>query len=594
MKQEFGTRNCKNCNQKFTIEPDDFGFYEKINVPAPTWCPECRIQRRLAFRNERSLYKNKCGLCGKNTLSIHSPGGPFVDYCVGCWYSDAWDPMEYGRDYDFSRPFFEQYHELYKAVPQQALYHKFSTDSSFANFLEGAKNTYLSYSALYSENVFYSKNIDACFWIADSFDLVNSRQCFGSISSQNLFNCKFAYFSKECVDSSFVYDCINCTNCFLCTNLRGKKYCFKNRQLSKDEYEKEVAAYATGSLNNLQRILGEFENIVKGSLHKYGRIVNCINSTGDDLRNSKNSENSFSAYDLENVKYAFRSLKLKDSMDVINAGSGMELAYEFINGGGNNSRLVRFCSYGIEALNDVYYVDSCASAGSLFGCVGLRNKEYCILNKQYSKEEYEKMIPSIIAHMNDMPYVDKKGRTYKYGEFFPPELSPFAYNETIAQEYFPLTKEEAIGRGYRWRDPDTKGYKITKTSEDLPDHIEDADDGILKEIIGCAHNQTCNEQCTAAFKIIPDELQFYRKMNLPLPRLCPNCRHYQRLKKRNPLKLWHRKCQCAGVGSENGIYQNSITHQHGEVRCPNEFETPYAPDRSEIVYCETCYNSEVA
>ena len=83
-------------------------------------------------------------------------------------------------------------------------------------------------------------------------------------------------------------------------------------------------------------------------------------------------------------------------------------------------------------------------------------------------------------------------------------------------------------------------------------------------------------------------------MNLPLPRLCPNCRHYQRIKQRNPLKLWKRQCQCAGQKSENGIYQNTIKHSHENQPCPNEFETSYSPDRKEIVYCEKCYQAEVA
>ena len=82
-------------------------------------------------------------------------------------------------------------------------------------------------------------------------------------------------------------------------------------------------------------------------------------------------------------------------------------------------------------------------------------------------------------------------------------------------------------------------------------------------------------------------------MNLPLPEFCPNCRHYQRLKQRNPLKLWHRKCQCNGNESENGIYTNTIAHQHRTEPCPNEFETTYSPDRKEIVYCERCYQQEV-
>ena len=218
--------------------------------------------------------------------------------------------------------------------------------------------------------------------------------------------------------------------------------------------------------------------------------------------------------------------------------------------------------------------------------------------------------------MNTRPYIDKKGRVYKYGEFFPPELSLFAYNETIAQEYFPLTKEEAIEQGYSWKDPEPRNYEIQIKNNQIPDHIKDVTDDIINKVIECAHAQgspstgsgqtagaVCNEQCTEAFKIIPQELAFYRKMSILLPRLCPNCRHYQRIKQRNPLKLWHRQCMCRGAKSQvsnsksqtnsNFQYINTVQHIHGENSCPNEFETSYAPEREEIVYCESCYNSEV-
>ena len=62
MEQEI--KVCQNCKKDFTIEPDDFAFYEKIKVPAPTFCPECRLQRRLAFRNERALYMGNGSIKG--------------------------------------------------------------------------------------------------------------------------------------------------------------------------------------------------------------------------------------------------------------------------------------------------------------------------------------------------------------------------------------------------------------------------------------------------------------------------------------------------------------------------------------------------
>ena len=96
---------CQNCKKDFVIEPDDFDFYEKIKVPPPTFCPECRTQRKLVFRNERTLYKRKCEKCNKDLISMYRQDGPMVVYCRDCWYSDSWNPMSYGKEPDFSTNF---------------------------------------------------------------------------------------------------------------------------------------------------------------------------------------------------------------------------------------------------------------------------------------------------------------------------------------------------------------------------------------------------------------------------------------------------------------------------------------------------------
>jgi hypothetical protein len=283
--------------------------------------------------------------------------------------------------------------------------------------------------------------------------------------------------------------------------------------------------------------------------------------------------------------------KMSDCYDTDRGGLNTERVYETSTvypGSG-----VYFSRFAFTS-RDIFYSYNVHNSDHLFGCVGLRDKHYCIFNKQYTKEEYEKLAPKIIEHMSGMPYIDKKGRVYKYGEFFPAEISPFAYNETVAQELAPLTREEALGKGIAWKDPEEKNYAPTKTVAELPDRIDDVDDTILDDVIECAHKGECSDLCTRAFRLIPEELTFYRRMGLPLPRLCPNCRHYQRLHQRNPVKLWHRKCQCAGAASENKAYQNTAKHSHGDGYCLNEFETSYAPDRPEIIYCEQCYQQEVA
>lgn len=237
-------------------------------------------------------------------------------------------------------------------------------------------------------------------------------------------------------------------------------------------------------------------------------------------------------------------------------------------GKGVNS--LKFCYICYPDCLNLEYCIHCHSSSNLFACVGLRHKKYCILNKQYTKKEYEELVPRIKQHMNDMPYTDKKGRIYKYGEFFPIELSPFSYNETIANEYFPLTKEQALKQGYSWYDKPKAEYKPTIKAKDLPDNIKDVNKDILKEVIKCSSPNCAG---SSVFRIIPQELKFYKKMNLPLPHLCPDCRHRERIKQRNPLKLWKRQCMNKG--------------------CKNTFQTTYSPERKEIIYCEECYLKEI-
>ncbi|MBI5221144.1 MAG: hypothetical protein HY978_04940 [Candidatus Liptonbacteria bacterium] len=117
---------------------------------------------------------------------------------------------------------------------------------------------------------------------------------------------------------------------------------------------------------------------------------------------------------------------------------------------------------------------------------------------------------------------------------------------------------------------------------------------LVGKVVACAHSGQCQHNCSTAFKIVPQEIDFYSRFRLPLPDLCPNCRYGERLRFRNPVQLWSRTCQCAGATSDNGVYANTANHTHTPNHCPNELETSYSPDRPEIIYCEQCYQAEVA
>ena len=81
MNNQNENQTCQNCKKDHTIVLEDFNFYKKLKVPLPTFCPECRMQRRMMFRNERVLYKGICNLCNKNIITIFNQDEGRKVYC---------------------------------------------------------------------------------------------------------------------------------------------------------------------------------------------------------------------------------------------------------------------------------------------------------------------------------------------------------------------------------------------------------------------------------------------------------------------------------------------------------------------------------
>lgn len=574
------TKACQNCKTDFRIEPDDTSFYQKIKVPEPTFCPKCRSQRRLSWRNNISLYNRTCGLCNKSVVTLYSPDSGITVYCNKCWWSDKWDPKDYAVDYDFSKPFFTQYKELVQKIPHIAIVNDDGIASMNCEYTHDtwfSKNCYMLFSAWRTENIMYSYLIAAADGkeikdVVDSLNIIETNErLYECISCEKSYQLKNSQFSISCVDSQFLYDCRACSDCFMCAGLRNKKYCFKNQQYSKEEYEKIVAEYQLDTFSGTERAQKEYDEFILSYPRKYAYITQSVNSTGDVLSNCKNVKNAFGMTNSENCRYYDYGVSPKDCYDITMSGELSE-SYECIVG--DHSQLNLFGIFSVKS-QDIRYCQHCHSSKHLFGCSQLRSSEYCILNKQYTKEEYTELVEKIIEQMNTMPYIDGNGCEYRYGEFYPSELSVFCYNETVALDQIQLTREAALARGFKWQDKlqMTIG-KETLKPEMLPESIKDVQDGITGEILACI-------ECQRNYKIIPNELTFYRRMNIPIPRRCFHCRHHARILRRNPLELWHRGCMCE---KEN--------HGH-EGKCPNEFETSYSPERKEIVYCESCYLREV-
>ena len=546
-----------------------------MDIPLPTFCPECRMIRRLSFRNERNLFRRKDAHTGNDSFSGFPVEANLNTYENNYWNSDQWDPIDYAVEYDFSKTFFEQFYYLLSRVPLPAKSSAgFMINSDYCNEAGRLRNTYLCFDSDFVENSAYlvkATNMNDSF---DSHEVIDDELCYEDVMVYKSYRTFYSLDCESCVDVWFSKGLRGCTNCFGCVNLRGKSYYFFNEQLSKEEYDKKLSELNLNSYKSIKQLNTKVLDFWQKFPVKYYHGIRNVNCTGDRISDSKNVLDSVSIQDGENMRYIQISvLKAANSYDCVQLFMGVENAYECVTCGEGSYNL-KYCFNCWAESRDLEYCTYCVGSADCFGCVGLSKKQYCIFNKQYSKEEYFDLKDKITKHMNEMPYSDSLGRVYTYGEFFPTEFSPLAYNESLAQDYVPLNRDQAKEKGFLWREPNTREFQTTMQDTDLPDSINDVSDDILKEIIAC-------ETCKRAYRIISAELQFYKRIGLPLPHKCHNCRFLDRFKFINPPKLYHRACMC-----------NKTNHTH-QGKCEIEFETSYAPDQPEIVYCEKCYQQEV-
>ncbi len=543
---------CARCQAAFPITDKDREFYKINQIPEPTHCPDCRFQRRYAWRNERTLYWRKCSGTGQNMLSVFDSDAPFPVYDVDYWYSDAWDARSLGRDFDFNRPFFDQFMELYHQAPQVARSVVGNENCDYINQAGWNRNCYLIYEANYAEDCYYSSNIQSCKDCLDCFRAYDCQLCYECVNCERCYQVMFAEDCMGCSESWFLKSCIGCKNCFGCVNLRNKEYHFFNEPCTPEEYARKVAEVGFGkevSSDQIQEMRQRFKDFRLQFPHKYMQSRQAENCTGDYLSNCQNCDECYGLWNSQDCKWVVDSRNMKNVYDVtvFGAESGIEFCCDS-HEVGDGCRNIYYSCQVWSGCYDIYYSQLCLqNSHHLFGCVSLKHQNYCILNKQYSPEDYEVMKARIIEHMK---------KTGEWGEFFPAKLSPWAYNESMALPHYPLSREETLAQGFKWKEvPVSVGAASV-----VPDFISQVDDSIVDQTLSC-------EVTRRPYKLIKKELAFYRRFGLPIPRRHSDQRHEERRLQTLPRHLWNRPCNL----------------------CQKPLRSPYAPNRPETVVCEECY-----
>jgi len=446
------TKTCLLWWKEFFITDKDIELLDKISpifggqkysLPTPKLCPEERQKRRLSFRNERKMYKRKCDKSGQEIISLYSPDKPYIVYDQKIWWSDDWSAYEYWRKIDFDRPFFSQMNELLLATPKVSILNTLCENAEYTNHTLQSKNCYLCVGTTKSENCYYSNFIKDGKNVIDSTFCTESELIYFGMDLTRCYHCFYAKNSVNCRDCFGIEECENCSHCIGCYGLKNKEYYVFNAPVPKQEFQNiwmKALSQSGGT-----RILSDLKNLREKNFVRNMHLINCENCYWDQLENGKNGYMCFDAKNIENARYAYFSPKNINCIDcTYTAPEWIEYCGEIGSTVGVSNA---FSTFHYWYWTHGYYIHACQNSDYLFGCASIKKWKYAILNTPYSVQDYETLCQKLISHMM---------ATGEWGEHFPTSLSPFGYNETVAQEYFPMTKNEVKEQGWKWYDGENK------------------------------------------------------------------------------------------------------------------------------------------
>lgn len=531
---------------------------EKFTYPTPKTDSTIRMIKRMMFRNERLLYSSKSIISGKNIPTIYHPSTWIKSITWEEW--ENIDTVEYWQKYNFNNRFLDQFKEIFYKVPKLWLLNINNENGIYDNFSSWNKNTFLNADIMNSDNVSYSTTIKNVTNWYDLLQVNNSNYVYNCICSNNLNKCINLQYSSNCYDCGFSIRCKNCNNCWFCYNLENKSnYLFNKKVRIEDikEIKKNMQTY-----NWFIKLENIFKNkILQKTIRPDTRIINSENTIWSTVLNSKNAFICFDSYNIENCRYCLVWEYNNNCMDTTIFNRNSNYVYQAVCGW--FLKKSHNCITWRESSN-MFFCDFCIWCEYMIWCSGMKNKKYCILNKQYTKDEWLKLAPKII---------NQTKKEWLRWEFFPSEISPFPYNDTVVMDYFPVQK--VIDLKWNLLQPENKEWfwivkvlepnkfisdafinfwwkdnmiikRRTKNqdinisnnleiikSEKLPQNINEINDSICSKIILCSTTWR-------PYRITKLELNFYRNMQITLPRIHQDLRHKKRILIRPPRFLYFR------------------------------------------------------
>lgn len=368
------TKSCQKCQISFDITDSDLEFYDKVSpifkdkkypIPTPMLCPNCRQQRRLSCRNETKLYSRVCDATQKNIISIYSPDKPYTVFAADYWWSDHWDALDYGLDYDFEMSFFENFQKLDRQVPKLSTTIQNSQNCEYTNDTGDSSDCYMSYRSHYSDNIMYSYRANKSSNCVDCYQVKESENLYECFQSNKCNNSKYLYKCENTHTSYFLYNCIGSANCFLSYNQVNANYVFLNQTYSREQYLEKITPILEDPLKFEQARQHFFKMLDQDLLVPHLDNTQCEDCSGNELTACVSCQNCYMMKGCEYCKHCWDNVNYKNSMDTY-SGGGSEYSYETL---ATKNSFKNCFTHRIKECNNLLYCMFSFFSNESFGCI---------------------------------------------------------------------------------------------------------------------------------------------------------------------------------------------------------------------------------
>jgi len=553
-----GERMCELTGEKWVMDEEEISWYKKFNVPPSKRSPLTRMRYLTSTFSSGQLWYNKHANTGKPVITYVHPATGIRVLPDEEWFGR--DFIDVALDYDSSRPLFDQLWGLRLKVPKGASGNYEKCENSISVFSYGDVNSYFV-GACKSKNSLCSivaLDTENSAEVYNSFGVTNSYRV---VRCDRVFNCRYIQESKDCVNVFFAFDCRNCENCFGATNQRNKSYIWFNEQLTKEVWEERFKNIDLGDRLAVEREMEQFGSLLDRAIWPENFNDKCMDSIGEYLTDSTNNQyvytsnggarnNAWCIWAIGNSEQNFVCADPADAQEnyyTAGCANSFRCKYSYVTSRCQN------CEYCL----DIYDSENC------FACIGLRHKQFCILNKQYSEEDYWKLVDEIKTKMLETGVYEDSLPAKFSGAYFPESgattyyLAPRELGNQMEAHMFDPNSEDAIGEELM------KARDVTPISE-IPSRAEDVDQLEGKVF----KDPTLNRR----FGFIKPELDFYKHMHVAPPM------EHQIERVRRVILM-----------ANSGVMEKGICHH-----CSKEImfaKNAMYPTRK--IYCKDCYHEHL-